>query len=109
MSRLELDTPSHISNIRGIPKDVLLEELLLNAVFAYDYGGDPPEINMEEAWYIYEMAEAQNTGLRIVCGRCLGIDIRFDEVSSLYYDSYNGEGKCRELVERLRQEYPLDP
>ncbi|KAE8344449.1 hypothetical protein BDV24DRAFT_160596 [Aspergillus arachidicola] len=90
----------HLINIYGIPKRELLEALLRNALTARDYKGNPPPINM---------AEAQNKGLWEVCGRTLLVDIRFDTMTPKGYDSFNGEGWCLYVVNKLRKKYPLNP
>ncbi|KAB8268431.1 hypothetical protein BDV30DRAFT_243349 [Aspergillus minisclerotigenes] len=105
----ELRRSSHQVNIYGIPKRELLEALLRNALTARDYKGNPPPINMDRVWKEYEMAEAQNQGLWEVCGRTLLVDIRFDTMTPKGYDSFNGEGWCLYVVNKLRKKYPLDP
>ncbi|KAE8131710.1 hypothetical protein BDV38DRAFT_263663 [Aspergillus pseudotamarii] len=96
------------ANIHGIPKRDLLESLLRYALSTHDYKGNLAPINVDRIWKDYEMAEAQNMGLREVCGRTLLVDIRFNLMTPKGYDSLNGEGWCLYVVNKLRKKYPLD-
>ncbi|KAF5858133.1 hypothetical protein ETB97_004780 [Aspergillus alliaceus] len=101
------EPPTHSAYIRGIPKIVLLGALLRKANVISNHAGSPPKIDMDQARSAYEMAEAHDTGLMVVCHRLLRINIRYNTVSSKDCDGYNGEGKCRQVVEKLRKKYPL--
>lgn len=90
-------------NISNLYKPRVFQELYNNALFM----GDSP-INNEISLEFCEKIVAEFLVFDIFCGKMLNIDLTDDCFDEREYDSVNGIGKAKEIIDKLRERERLE-